>query len=99
MRIAPFALTWYCWTLCPVSHTALPDVDIDVKIERLFCDIIRSPSRPPQPTVAPSGLKDIQVFDWSLCENSIAGRRPVPLLYVALVSGSISGPTLETIAS
>ena len=98
MRMAPLLPTWYWRTSCPDSHTALPLAEIDVKIARWLADANRSPRRPPQPTVAPSGWNDCQVFCWSLCENRLAGRGCPALAYCALVVGRVSGPTLGTMA-
>ncbi len=38
-------------------------------------DIAMSPSRPPQPTVEPSVPFDCHTDCWSLCENSLGGKR------------------------
>ena len=38
-----------------------------------FCEASRSPMRPPQPYMAPSGADACQTDCWSLCENSFAG--------------------------
>ena len=70
---APPVLTWYCRAVSPDRNTALPETDMQVNSELLFCVSTRSPMLPPQPTVEPSGEDDCQVDCWSLCENSFGG--------------------------
>src|SRR5687768_2957031 len=98
MRIAPLVLTRYWRTDWPDSQIALPEAEIAVKTAREFCDAKRSPMRPPQPVVAPSGSKESQVLDWSLCEKRLAGFGCERSAYCALVVGITSGPVLGRMA-
>src|SRR6185436_847320 len=68
----------------------------------LLLDNAMSPSRPPQPTVAPSLPSDCQIDCWSLCENSFGGSGFATLLvelYCASEVGFTSGPTFSCTAS
>ena len=98
MRIAPLVLTWYCWIDSPASHTALPAAEIEVNTGLPLLDASRSPMRPPQPRVAPSGASACQVFCWSLCENRLAGLGCEFWPYCALLVGMTSGPMFGRMA-
>ena len=58
----------------------------------------RSPIRPPQPEVAPSGLLACQKLCWSLWLNNLGGSGTELLVYCALVVGWISDPTFSATA-
>ena len=96
--MAPLVLTWYWRITLPDRNTALPEADTAVNTVRALALASRSPMRPPQPSVAPSGPSACQVLCWSLWEKSRAGTATLPALYCALVRGAISGPTLGTMA-
>ena len=56
----PLDVTWYCTAFLPARYTALPDAPMLVKVALPLPDANRSPMRPPQPEVAPSGEDDCQ---------------------------------------
>ena len=58
---APPLPTWYWNTDCPAMNTALPEAEMLVKVAAVFELATRSPKRPPQPTLAPSGARACQV--------------------------------------
>ncbi len=91
--------TWNCAICVPDNHTALPAVDMLVKVALPLPDASRSPIRPPQPDCAPSAASDCQTDCWSLCENSLGGSGTVRAWYCASVVGTTIGPTLATIAA
>ena len=80
-------------------YTALPDTFTQVKVALPFEFRNRSPSRPPQPEVAPSGSDDCHTDCWSLCENSFGGSGTLRALYSARVVGWIKVPTLSSTPS
>ena len=45
----------------PAKNTVLPAAEMQVNSELVLLDKARSPIRPPQPSVAPSGLDDCHV--------------------------------------
>ena len=91
--------TWYCTAERPDTNTALPDTLTQVNVALPLPAANRSPMRPPQPDVAPSGADDCHTDCWSLCENSLGGNGTERLVYWVLVVGTISGPTLAMMAS
>jgi hypothetical protein len=76
----------------PLMNTALPLTLTQVKVAWPLDDRNRSPMRPPQPEVAPSGNEDCQTDCWSLCENSLGGNGTLRALYCASVVGWIRCP-------
>ena len=94
----PVVPTEYCTAVRPVMNTALPLALMQVSVALPLPDWNRSPSRPPQPEVAPSGLLACQKLCWSLWLNNLGGRRTELAVYCALVVGWISVPTFSTTA-
>ena len=94
----PLAVTWYCTALCPDRYTALPAALTQVKVALPLPAANRSPMRPPQPDVEPSGADDCQTDCWSLCENSLGGNRTDWLVYSSLLVGCTSVPRLSITA-
>src|SRR5512143_1551712 len=80
-------------------NTALPDTLTQVKVALPLPAIRRSPMRPPQPEVAPSGDDDCQNDCWSLCENSLGGSGTERLVYWVLSVGCINVPMFSSVAS
>ena len=95
----PFVVTWYCTAERPDRKTALPDTLTQVNVDCPLPAANRSPMRPPQPLVAPSGFEACHADCWSLCENSFGGSRTERARYCAFVVGSTSVPTLSSTAS
>ena len=93
---APPEPTWYCTADWPDMNTALPETLTQVNVARALLDRNRSPMRPPQPEVAPSGSDDCHTDCWSLCENSLGGSGTLRALNWALVVGCIRVPTLSS---
>ena len=91
----PPGVTWYCTAALPDMNTALPDTFTQVKVALPLPDSNRSPRRPPQPEVAPSGDDDCQTDCWSLCEKSLGGSGTDFAVYCAFVVGCTSVPTLS----
>ena len=73
----------------------MPDTLTQVNVAVPLPAIIRSPMRPPQPDVAPSGADDCHTDCWSLCENSLGGSGTARARYCALVVGCTSVPTFS----
>jgi hypothetical protein len=94
----PVGATWYCTACCPLMYTALPLTFTQVKVAWLFDDRNKSPMRPPQPEVEPSGSELCQTDCWSLCENSLGGSGTLLALYCASVVGCMSVPTFSSTA-
>ncbi len=94
----PVVVTWYCTALWPERYTALPATLMQVNVLLPLPAANRSPMRPPQPEVAPSGESDCQNDCWSLCENSLGGSGTERAVYWALVVGCTSVPTLSSVA-
>ena len=92
----PAVDTWYCTASRPLMKTALPLTFTQVKVDLPLPDWNRSPTRPPQPEVAPSGSELCQTDCWSLCENSLGGSGTLLALYWARVVGWIRVPTLSS---
>ena len=95
MATAPAVLTWYCTASRPLMNTALPLAFTQVKVVRPLLDRNKSPMRPPQPEVAPSGFELCQTDCWSLCENSLGGSGTLAAVYCALVVGWTRVPMLK----
>ena len=91
----PVGDTWYCTAVLPAMNTALPETLTQVKVAFPLPATKRSPMRPPQPDVAPSGDDDCQTDCWSLCEKSLGGSGTDFAVYCAFVVGCTSVPTLS----
>src|SRR5258705_1528921 len=95
----PLGETWYCTAVWPDRNTALLDTLTQVKVALPLPASNKSPMRPPQPEVAPSGADDCQTDCWSLWENNLGGSGTDFALYCAFVVGCTSVPTFNITAS